>query len=421
MGGDTAGGEHDPLEVLVLDEHEIGERQLVGNQHAVLRERTLRLLDPGQVPQDADPHVLQVDGAVAEVAVGHAGELREVLVHHALERRLGTEPMVDGRLDLADEALVLEHQPVRLDDGGVEFGEPGGEPLLQPPELGRRLRERAPEPPALLGGILGPGLIDQGEADRRLQQVGLAPSEAGRRREPVQPGPGPPPRRPGRSRTRLLVRLQPLDRGDHPPPVLAALLLLGLQVLQEPRLHDDAAHLGGDRAQEPDLVRREATPAQGLHHQHPDRGAALDDRDAEEGVVALLAGLGEELVAGMRRGIDGHHRLELLDRHAGEPFLDAHRDLADRAPFEAGRRPQCEPLRARIEDVERADVGARALRHHLYDALERLLEIFRARRERADVLQDGEAMAAASRLRSSTPRAAGRLAGLRIHPRRGRS
>ena len=27
--GDTAGGEHDPLQVLVLDEHEVGEGQLV--------------------------------------------------------------------------------------------------------------------------------------------------------------------------------------------------------------------------------------------------------------------------------------------------------------------------------------------------------------------------------------------------------
>src|SRR5262249_17804253 len=108
-------------------------------------------------------------------------------------------------------------------------------------------------------------------------------------------------------------------------------------------------------------------------------------------------------------------------RHAGEAFLDAHRDLADRASLEAGRRPQGQPLGAWIEDVERADVGARALGHDLHDALKRLLEILRAPRERADVLQDGEAVATAPRFRRTTPRCAGGLAGLRIHPRRRRS
>src|SRR5207245_237495 len=78
------------------------------------------------------------------------------------------------------------------------------------------------------------------------------------------------------------------------------------------------------------------------HDPHAERRAALDDRHAEEGVVFLLAGIREELVAGMGDRIDRHHRLELLDRHAGEPLLDAHRHLADRVPIETDGRPQRE-------------------------------------------------------------------------------
>src|SRR5262249_5409559 len=142
----------------------------------------------------------------------------------------------------------------------------------------------------------------------------------------------------------LLVGLEALDRRDHPAPVLAALLLLRLQVLDQPRLDDDAADLLRDRAEEADLVAREAPPAERLDADHAHRRPALGDRRAEERVVALLAGLREELVARVGRRIDRHHRLELLDRHAGEPFLDAHRDLADGAPLETGRRPESQAL-----------------------------------------------------------------------------
>jgi hypothetical protein len=132
----------------------------------------------------------------------------------------------------------------------------------------------------------------------------------------------------------LLVRLESLDRRDHAAPVLPPFFLLGLQVLGQPRLRDDASHLRRDGAKEADLVAREAPAAERLHDQHADRRAALDDRHAEEGVVFLLARFRKELVTGVRDGVDGHHRLELLDRHAGEAFLDAHVDLADRAPLE---------------------------------------------------------------------------------------
>ena len=160
-----------------------------------------------------------------------------------------------------------------------------------------------------------------------------------------------------------------------------------------------AAHLRRDGAQQPHLVAREAAAPQRLHDQHAERRAALDDRHAEERVVALLAGLREELVARVGERIDDHHRLELLDHHAGQAFADRHRHLADGAALETGGRPQREPLGPRIEQVDRADVGARALGDHLDDPLQRLLEVLGARGGRGDVLEDGEAVAALAGLR----------------------
>src|SRR5207237_10090460 len=108
-------------------------------------------------------------------------------------------------------------------------------------------------------------------------------------------------------------------------------------------------------------------------------------------------------------------RLHLLDRHAGEAFLDAHRDLADRARREARGRPQRQALRARIQDVERADVGAGALGDHLDDALERLLQVLGPRGDRADVLDAGEALGARGLLAHATTHVRGRLAVLSLH------
>src|SRR6058998_1970885 len=101
--------------------------------------------------------------------------------------------------------------------------------------------------------------------------MGLPATEAGSGGKAVQPGP--PRALPAALRTpgRLLVGLQTLDRRDHPAPVVPALLLLAPQVLEQSRLRDDATHLGGDRAQDADLVRRELAATERLHDEDADR------------------------------------------------------------------------------------------------------------------------------------------------------
>ena len=143
---------------------------------------------------------------------------------------------------------------MRGDDVGVELRHARCEPFLEALDLGRRLLDRSAEASLLVVGLLGASLVDQIEADRRLQQVGLAAAEAGRGGKAVQPRPPRPLRGALRAPGRLLVRLQALDRRDHPAPVVPALLLLAAQVLEQARLRDDATHLGGDRPQDADLV-----------------------------------------------------------------------------------------------------------------------------------------------------------------------
>src|SRR3989442_1293476 len=142
----------------------------------------------------------------------------------------GGEAVVDRGLELAREAGVLEHQAVRVDDAAVELGEPLREPLLQVLELGYGFLERALQAPLLLLGMVGARLVDQPEADRRLEEVRLAAAEAGCGGGAREPRPAAPRRRP-RPGGGLLPGPQAPD-GRHPPaarvppPVLPSLHVL---------------------------------------------------------------------------------------------------------------------------------------------------------------------------------------------------
>src|SRR5215831_14920531 len=103
---------------------------------------------------------------------------------------------------------------------------------------------------------------------------------------------------------------------------------------------------------------------------------------------ALLPGIGEELEARMDRRVGHSHRLHGLDHEAGEPLVDLHLHLADRAAVEAGRCPESEGLRGGVEEVDRADLRAYAIRHHLHDTVEGLLQVLRLADQGADMLEE---------------------------------
>src|SRR5439155_26116081 len=110
-----------------------------------------------------------------------------------------------------------------------------------------RLGDGAPDALALGLEVIGPALLDEREADRGLEEMHAAMPEPGHGRQAPQPRVG------AAASSRLgplgglLVGLQPLDRRDHAPAVLATLLLLALEALEQAGLDDDGAHLAGAR------------------------------------------------------------------------------------------------------------------------------------------------------------------------------
>src|SRR5262249_39177521 len=70
-----------------------------------------------------------------------------------------------------------------------------------------------------------------------------------------------------------------------------------------------------------------------------------------------------------------------------------HLDAADGTALKAGRGPEGERLGLRVEQVERADLGAHPLRDHLDDAVQGLLEVLGLADQRADVLEEAQAVA----------------------------
>ena len=106
---------------------EVGQRELLGDQHAVALERALGLLDAEQVAQQAQADVLHVGRALAQVVVAHRGERARGTRRPRASAPLSADAArLDVRLDLAEEAAVLEHHAVRVDDRAVELRQPRG-------------------------------------------------------------------------------------------------------------------------------------------------------------------------------------------------------------------------------------------------------------------------------------------------------
>ncbi len=394
--GRAAGRQRDARQTLRLDRRQIRERQLFGDEDAAFGQLAGLFFDAEQVAKQAMTDVAHVRGTLAEIAVRHARERAGILVDGELKGGFRRESVFDEAVDLFQEALVFEHHPVRVEKARIHFRNPVAHPRLQVLDLADGLTERLLEALPLRRGIVATQLADLVEGDERAEHVCRADSESRRRRHADEP------RRArglfGRRLARVLalfVSAKLADRRDHPLAILVSLLLLRLQRLGEPELHDDPRHLRGDRLQEPEFVAAEASPPERLDHEHAERFLAIEDRHAEKRVVTLLAGLGEILVSGVRERIDDHHRLEPLEHEAGQAFVEPHAHLADGRPVEPLGRPQRELAGTRLVDVERADLRVGAFRDHANDRLERLLEIVGARDDGADVLEHGETVGSA--------------------------
>lgn len=121
-------------------------------------------------------------------------------------------------------------------------------------------------------------------------------------------------------------------------------------------LRDEGTDLARRQQQRGDLVVGEAALLDRLHDQHALQQLPVDQGDAEERVVRVLAGLREVLEARMPLHVRRLDRPQLLGDQPRESFVQLHPDLADAlgAQADGGGQHQMGPVR--FEQVYRADV-----------------------------------------------------------------
>ena len=104
-------------------------------------------------------------------------------------------------------------------------------------------------------------------------------------------------------------------------------------------------------------------------------------------MIAILAGVGKVLEAGMRGGVSDELRLGGLGDKADEPFVEPHAHLAHalRLETDGGREHQIGALE--VEHVERTDLGVEPASNQIDDIQQRFFGIATLRDDATDLLE----------------------------------
>jgi hypothetical protein len=166
-----------------LERHDVGRRQVVGDDDGALRKVPEALaLPPQEVPEDAVLDVHEVVPAGAEVGVVHLLEARLHGGEGAAHRPLGVDPLpLDQPLGRLAEHPVLEHEEVAVEDLHVLARRLADEARLQLAELPAALLDRVGQSGAFRRDLLGRDVVlddvelapveDQRGADRRARRA----------------------------------------------------------------------------------------------------------------------------------------------------------------------------------------------------------------------------------------------------------
>ena len=157
--------------------------------------------------------------------------------------------------------------------------------------------------------------------------------------------------------------------------------------LQESRAAHHRGELGRDADQHPRLVGLEGSLFDGLDDEDALEGAALDQRDAEEGMVRIFARLGEVFEARVGERIGHHDRPEFLGDEARQPLAGGHAHPADGLGLQADRGPQNEVATFRLEVVHGADRRPEPRLDQADDVVERLRAVVAMHDELRDLAQ----------------------------------
>ena len=249
-----------------------------------------RVVLSDQLPHQPMAEVFEVVQAVAQIGIGGAQHSRAGIGLHALDRGLGGEAGGDRLMQLVRPAVIIGEHAVGFQHVAVlaAFGDIAA--LQHAVEVGAQFRQRGVEALDFLGQVFGNVI---GDDDARFMQHDMAECDA-----VGQHGAG-------------LVQRMP--RGG---------LGAGLRQRRQfaGRDHFREHHRGG--LQRLDLFLDIGALGAVLHHQHAERIAGAQDRNAEERMIDFFAGLRAErecrvalrVVQVKRRGLARHQADQALMR-----------------------------------------------------------------------------------------------------------
>ena len=159
------------------------------------------------------------------------------------------------------------------------------------------------------------------------------------------------------------------------------------EAVQRARFAHHRRHLGRRLGQHANLVFRKHSRFHRLHHQHALQHAAIDQRNAQEGLVGVFAGFAEILEARMILHLLHGHRTHLLGHQARQPFMQRHAQRADAFRAQPERRGQHQIGAVRLQQIGGADVGVKSPGDQRDDVHQRLGRLAPLRREVGDFFQ----------------------------------
>gem|GEM_PF-6980252 len=293
----------------------------------------------------------------------------------------------DATLHPGEQAFAAEHHGKGVEQGAFLVRQALGHPGAQRRQLFAHRRARGPQALHLQLGIVTDTIRNRVQFRLGIDHHRLPGGHAGRAGHAAQG----------------VAAHQPVPIGGRVGHHLAQL-----------GMDDAAGKLGGQGDKEGFLVAGEAAFVAILHHQHPEHLAAQQDRGAEEGVVRLLADVGDVLVTGVARGVVEVERLGALGHQADQPLVHGQGDPTDRGPGQALGRHQ---HKLRIlpshlvtgHQIDRADGHLETVAHAAHNGLQRRVQIRRAAHFTDDVAQGIEDHPPSARTRpsASQPQASG--------------
>ena len=330
MRGRPAFLQHERAQLLAVVVEQRRRAHRARDQDRVLRQLLARgrVIAPDQLAHQAVGEIVEIVQPLAQIRIGLAHHAGAVVGLHALDRGLGGQAGHHRLVHLVRPAAIVREHHIGFEHLAVLAGVGDVAALEQQVEVGAQRVERGIEALQFLLRVVGDQL---GHDHARLVQHHMAEPDAVGDRRGLRAGAGDARRArgPGLRQRGELARRDGL--GEHHRGGLQRLLFV--------------LRIGALRAV--------------LHHQHAERVAGAQDRDAEERMVDLFAGLGAEREGRMVLRVGEVERFRLARHQADEALVLAQHGEVHGLRVEALGGVQFERA-VDAQHVERAD-----LRHHV--------------------------------------------------------